>query len=418
MKAAGVVRILLKTNSKDLFMKHKLYGLFVLPRSGGLIMVLHTCIRGVFFFNLRDNFGRSSGYIELSWHNTARFESSDVRNLPVRAASLILLLCLSLGSHAVIVSDLYQVRVPVIDQSTASRQSGIQDALQQVLVKVSGQVESVQSEVVQAAASSAERYVKSFRYSRDEADDGLLLEVLFAQNLIDALLKDAQQPVWGKSRPLVLLWQGVEDELQRKALNQNSGPWRARLERAMNERGIPLLWPAQDLDDELVLPVERLWGLFKDDVQKASARYATDAFMAGRLAPGRDNGWRYQGFIQHKGDWLDLQAEGDDVNSVLLQVADQVAGFLSARYALRSDGIAGGHQLMIQGVQNFRQYHDVISYLNANVAVNSVRVLAVNQQDLTLELDLAADWAQVWSTLALDKRLLATEQEHVFSWQP
>lgn len=336
----------------------------------------------------------------------------------MRAASLILLLCLSLGSHAVIVSDLYRVQVPVADQSTVSRQSGIQDALQQVLVKVSGQTASVQNQTVQAAAASAERYVKSFRYSRDEADDSLLLEVLFAQNLIDTLLKDAQQPVWGKSRPLVLLWQGVEDELQRKALNQNSGAWRARLERAMNERGIPLLWPAQDLEDELALPVERLWGLFKGDVQKASARYAADAFMAGRLSPGRDNGWHYQGFIQHQGDWLNLQAEGDDVNAVLLQIADQVAAFLSVRYALRSDGMASGHQLMVQGVQNFRQYHDVITYLNANVAVNSVRVLAVNQQNLTLELDLAADWAQVWSTLALDKRLLATEQEQVFRWQP
>lgn len=56
----------------------------------------------------------------------------------MRAASLIVLLCLSLGSHAVIVSDLYQVRVPVADQSASSSQSGIQDALQQVLVKVSG----------------------------------------------------------------------------------------------------------------------------------------------------------------------------------------------------------------------------------------------------------------------------------------
>lgn len=335
----------------------------------------------------------------------------------MRAVCLVVLWCLSMVSHAVIVPDLYRVRVPVTDQSAASQAAGIQEALQLLVVKVSGQSLSVQTDAVQQAAAEAERYVKSFRYSRDDGEAGLQLEVTFAQNLIDDLLNKSGLPVWGKSRPLVLLWQGVEDDRQRLVVNQAETVWRSQLEAAMNERGIPLLWPALDLQDEAALPVARLWGLFRQDISAASERYMADAVMAGRLSPSVQGGWQYTGFLHHKDDWLELQAQDEEVSAVLRQVAGQVAEFMSGRYAVISDGSAGGHQLVIQGIESFRQYHDVITYLSANVAVNAVHVVAVNQQELTLELDLAAEWPQVWSMLALDKRLQSTEQDSVYRWR-
>ncbi|MDK2776165.1 MAG: DUF2066 domain-containing protein [Pseudomonadota bacterium] len=335
----------------------------------------------------------------------------------MRAVFLVVFWCLSMASHAVMVSDLYRVRVPVADQTAESRETGIRQALQQVVVKVSGQSVSAQNEVVQQAAGSADRYVKSFRFSRDDDEAGLQLDVLFAQNLIDKLLRDAALPVWGKSRPLVLLWQGVEDERQRLLVNTANPQWQVRLERAMNERGIPLLWPALDLEDDAALPLGRLWGLFRGDVATASQRYAADAVVAGRLSQDRQGAWQYSGFLSHKEEMLDLQAVNDDLAVVLRQVADQVAGFLSLRYAVVNDGSAGGHELRVQDVQNFRQYHDLLTYLNANVAINSVRVAAASEHELTLELDLAADWAQVWSTLELDRKLLGTGQDSVYRWR-
>ena len=112
-----------------------------------------------------------------------------IRNLSVRAVSLIVMLCLSALGHAVTVSDLYTVSVPVENQSADSRQQGTQLALQQVVVKVSGLSASATSESVQQAVSRADRYVKSFRFNRD--DDALYLKVVFAPNLIDQLLTDA-----------------------------------------------------------------------------------------------------------------------------------------------------------------------------------------------------------------------------------
>ena len=43
-------------------------------------------------------------------------------------------------------------------------------------------------------------------------------------------------------------------------------------------------------------------------------------------------------------------------------------------------------------------------------------VRAVHENDLVLDLDLSADWNQVWATLSLDNRLLLSEQGD-YVWQ-
>ena len=336
----------------------------------------------------------------------------------MRIIGLLLVWCLSLNAQAVMVSDLYEMQVAVADQSVASRAPAMQEALMLVLVKVAGEQSAAHHELLQQQLSNPEVFVKSFRYVRDEADASLQLKVSFAPNLIDDVLRQAQLPVWGKSRPLVLLWQAVEDNRQRLVLNQNEQQWRLQIERAMNERGIPLLWPALDLDDEIALPAGSLWGLFRADVRKASERYMADAQMAGRLAPVAGGGFAYRGFLLHRDETLELSAEGDEVAVVLRQIADQVAVFLAQRYAVRSQSETSGQMIMVSDVDNFRQYHELLAYLNSNNAIDQVHIRSVDTNNLILELDLAADWDQVWSVLALDRRLVATDQPQVYRWQP
>lgn len=320
------------------------------------------------------------------------------------------------------VSGLYQVSVPVEDQSSASRDQGLMAALQQVLVKVSGSTGVLQNPLVQQKISdSSSSYVKSFRYLRDEVDDSVNLRVIFAQGLIDKLLRDTGQPIWGKSRPLILTWLALEQGNGRQIVNQNAEPARLKMiESAMNDRGLPLLWPALDLDDELALPVQKLWGLFSEDIGNASARYQADAVLAGRLVPSGSQQWLFRGLLLHDQQEIPLEAQGDDAAAVLAMVADQVAGYFASRYAVKTDGLylPEGHQLTISGVRDFRDYYQLLSYLRARVAINDVQLLQADQQQLTLALDLAADWSQVWRLLALDKRLVAQPDSDILVWQP
>lgn len=337
----------------------------------------------------------------------------------MRLISLLFLTFWSAFSAAVVVSDLYHVEVPVSDQATASRSQGMAIALQQVLVKVSGNSAVLNNTVIQQKAVQAERYVKSYRYVRDEIDDSVRLQVIFADNLVDSLLREAGEPIWGESRPLILAWQAVEEQARRSPLNQNSGLWATLIEQALDDRGLPVLWPTLDLTDELVLPLEKLWGLFKQDIDQASRRYDADATLAGRVTPGLEEGWVYRGILLHKQTSIAIEGEGATPESVLRQMADQVAGYLAKQYAVDTDmrPSTQGFEIQVEGIAGFEQYHELLLYLNSKVAINNVSLVGVSGTRLTLMLTLAADWQQVWSVLALDRRLTSRSEAGLFQWE-
>ena len=336
----------------------------------------------------------------------------------MRPFLLLMLTVWSSFSPAVMVSDLYEIDVAVADQTPKNRELGMALALQRALVKVSGKQSVLDNPAIQQQLSRADRLVKRYRYARDEVDDSVRLKVIFAGNMIDRLLRNAGEPIWGASRPLILIWQAGEEDTQRQLLHQDSGAWPVLFERVMSERGLPVLWPTLDLADELVLPLEKLWGLFKQDIRVASGRYQADAVVAGRLSPATESGWNYSGILFHQQTTLSLSAQAADAEGVLRLIADQVANYFASQYAVETNvvGQSDGFQLQVTGVENFAGYHELLMYLNSKVAINNVSLLSVDGTRLTLALDLAADWQQVWSVMSLDKRLSMGEDAGVLHW--
>ena len=336
----------------------------------------------------------------------------------VRFISLLIIFSFSMLSNAVVVSYLYEVQVEVASQSQSSRSEALNEALQQVLVKVSGNATPLQDEGNQAEKLEPDRYVGSYSYIHNPITDQLQLKVLFAQNLIDALLRQTQYPIWGRSRPLVLVWQAVEEKQNRFVINTDKKTWHYEFEKAMNDRGIPVIWPSLDLEDQMALPMANLWGLFRDDIGAASERYLTDAYMAGRLIQTTDGMWQYTGFFQGSQAPLSLAAKDESKQAVFHSVANQVASFLAQHYAVQSGSESSSQIIDITNVNSFQQYQQLLSYLQANSVIKEVKVLAAKQNSLSLELVLAASWDQAWSTLALDQRLLTTDQPQTYQWQP
>ncbi len=336
----------------------------------------------------------------------------------MRFISLIIISSLSMFANAVVVSDLYQVQVEVVDQSQNSRTEALNEALQQVLVKVSGNTATLLNEAIQTETRLPESYVRSYSYTHNPINNQLELKVLFAQNLIDGLLRKTENPIWGRSRPLVLVWQGVEENLKRFVINSEQNAWHYEFEKAMNERGIPIIWPSLDLEDQIALPLANLWGLFRDDISTASERYLTDAYMAGRLTQTADGMWQYSGFFRSVQAPLILNALDESKQAVLRSVANQVANFLAEHYAVQSNTESSGQLLDITNVNNFQEYQNLLNYLQAHSVIKEVKVLLIKQNLLSLELILTSSWEQTWSTLALDHRLLATDQPQTYQWQP
>jgi len=345
----------------------------------------------------------------------------------------VLYLCLlSFNAFAVNVSDLYRISVAVDDQSEESRTLGVQWAFQQLLIKVSGYQEVLENPVLVAASNNANRYMQGFSYHQDTVDDQVYLQAWFSKALLIPLMRRAQAPVWGENRPLLLNWLAVEAstistdsevdassqiEAGRLLISEQVPEWQERLGRAFSERGLPILWPMNDLEDQTALPLEQLWWLVSESIVEASVRYQTDAVLAGKLNQSAEGIWQYEGLLVQGEQRLDILTEGDSPLAALTNVSTQVGRFFADQFAIKSDPMNGraGIRVLVKKVKDFSDYSKVLAYLQSISGVRLVEVAQVDGDNLELYLYLEGKWDKVQRIIRLDNKL-SSLQEKEFEW--
>lgn len=335
----------------------------------------------------------------------------------MRVALIIIGLWCSGWSQAAIVKNLYQASVDVVDQTPDARSQSILQALHLVLLKVSGQ-RQLSQEILSLEPERATSYVKSFRYQRDKHSGRLALKVMFAQDQIDRLLRRYQQPIWGTSRPGLLVWQLVDNGRQRMQLNAVKSEWQHVLQEALQNRGLPSVWPKMDNQDQRAFTIDQHQKLAIEPALLASERYNADAVLIGRLV--KQEQWLYQGILLQGDQRLALYERSSDKEQLLDNIMARIAEYFASHYAIKTGTEQQRHlvQLTIQNIDSFQSYSAVQQYLKSKVAISKVELLSSRQSQITLLLELSASWQQVWEVIALDRRLRQTEQSNTLVWQP
>jgi hypothetical protein len=375
------------------------------------------------------------------WHNSV-FLFTLKQGLCVRL--FVLCLCLlSFNAFAVNVSDLYRISVAVDDQSEENRKLGVQWAFQQLLIKVSGYQEVLQNRTLVEASQNALRYMQGFSYHQDDVDDQIYLQAWFSKALLIPLMRRAQVPIWGENRPLLLNWLAVESSKLpadasavifesntnaitsgdglgsggRLLISEQSPEWQTRFSRAFSERGLPIMWPINDLVDQSALPLNQLWWLISDSIIKASVRYQTDAVLAGKLNQSAEGIWQYEGVLMRGDQNLSILTEGDSPLAALTNVSTKVGRFFADQFAIKSDQMNGrsGIRIMVKKVKDFSDYSKVLAYLQSISGVRLVEVAQVDRDNLQLYLSLEGSWDKVQRIIRLDNKLFSL-QEKEFEW--
>jgi hypothetical protein len=375
------------------------------------------------------------------WHNSV-FLFTLKQGLCVRL--FVLCLCLlSFNAFAVNVSDLYRISVAVDDQSEESRKLGVQWAFQQLLIKVSGYQKVLENRTLVEASQNALRYMQGFSYHQDDVDDQVYLQAWFSKALLIPLMRRAQVPIWGENRPLLLNWLAVESSKlpadasaiifesntnaitfgdgvvsgERLLISEQSPEWKTRFGRAFSERGLPMLWPINDLEDQSALPLNQLWWLISDSIIKASIRYQTDAVLAGKLNQSVEGIWQYDGLLIRGDQSLSILTEGDSPLAALTNVSTEVGRFFADQFAIKSDLMNGrsGIRIVVKKVKDFSDYSKILAYLQSISGVRLVEVAQVDRENLQLYLSLEGSWDKVQRIIRLDNKLFSL-QEKEFEW--
>jgi hypothetical protein len=303
----------------------------------------------------------------------------------IAALSLGLLLILAVGpARAATVSGLYEAQVPAAGEDTASRNQAIGEALRHVLVKVTGRAPAPgAAELLPQAA----RYVQEYRYHRDQSADGETqtnLWVRFDKTGLDRVLRDRGLPLWGNSRPGVLVWLAME-RAGRRELAGNQTPEAAAVLSYGADRGLPVQLPLMDLEDQGQLTPADLWSDYAPAVRQASARYHQPLILSGRLRQVAPDLWSTRWTLYEEEGAETFEVKAEDASGAIRSAIGQVAELLSGRYAP-----AGGHdgeatvRLKITGVDSLQDYARALKLVGEREVVEQVAVRSVEGDSLLL----------------------------------
>lgn len=296
---------------------------------------------------------------------------------PVRAA----------GSE---VDGLYRALVPVSGQAADERRDALGRALFDVLVKVSGQAPDRLRGALGASLEEPVRFVREYRYEPLRGTPaGLGLGVEFDKGAVDRLLRDAGLPVWGRGRPTTLVWLAEEDGASRRLIGPDERPalWDALRHRAA-ARGVPVVAPLLDIDDQRMLTAADLWGGFAEAVRAASARYGSDAILVGRLSRGSgglsDSSWT----LYRPETEVSWRLREGSLEDQAAAAVDRLTAAYARDFATTTASGGGDRRLRVEvtGLATVDQYARLMTFLDGLDAVRGVVPLALHEDHLELEL--------------------------------
>ena len=320
------------------------------------------------------------------------------------------LFCTSLMAEPV--SGLYNGRVLVADQTAQSRSKGVDQALEQVLIKLTGNSKIMQLPGIQQAVSNNNNFIASVGYTklplgRSEELPGFALQVSFSAQAIDQLVRRAQLPILPAGRPTLVFWVVRDDaETGRQFVSEQVFPdFTQSFQQIMHDRAAPYQLPALDLEDQLSLSVNEAWSMREETIEVASQRYAADGWAVLRFFT-TTSGQVRGSWIYRLGDQRGFNDVRDETTGLFVPLAvNGLVDSLSAQFTYIPQTDTSELVVQINRVDSFSDYQAVLSQLQKLELVQSLNVFAVKGDKLFLTLDIEGGVDLLESALARSGRL-------------
>ncbi len=289
------------------------------------------------------------------------------------------------------VTGLYQVREPLVQGSGDDRAEAFSRAFGTLMQRLTGTADSARVGALATHSASPQNLALGYTYQEDE------LQVSFDPASVMQALREAEVPVWGVDRPVLLLW-WVQDGLQGRQLLGDGQNRSLNLQQAALHRGLPVRFPLADLSEQV--RADHGWNSTNEvQLQELLQRYAGDALLVvetQEAADGMTGSWQLLGSsLQLKGSLA-----GDNPVDAADGLFQQLAKELAREYAV-VPGQGERLQVRLQGL-------DLDGLLAAEKALQ-----VFDGQLVSLQGDQA-----VWQVTALPEQLRSQLALYQFREQP
>jgi len=283
------------------------------------------------------------------------------------ALRALILLCVGFDAYAAqVVPSLYGAVVSGTDGQQAA-----QDAMRQVLVRLTGERDAAADPALAALIADARRYVQLQRTTTAGAT-----QVLFDASALRDAISAAGRSVWGPDRPLV--WVLLPQQQEAGAADA----LRARLAAAAQARGLPIVIAQADAADTGTAPLA------------AARRAGAAAALIAQPLPA-DPASQQWTLVASSSDmhWTGgPEVAIDGATDTLMQAARTLDRAPEANFDCR-----------ISGVADLPSFASVLSALRTAPEVTEVMVRAVDADSLLLQLKARGDQAELDRALANDR---------------
>ncbi|MDF2177566.1 DUF2066 domain-containing protein [Aliiglaciecola sp. CAU 1673] len=325
------------------------------------------------------------------------------------------LLCCLIGSaQAAVVQDLYEASIAIDSQRNSAQQQAQREAMRQVLVKVRGNRDVLQSPAVTGKLSQAEDFLRQYRF--ETIDGQLHFHAIFDQQKVDELLRSAGFPIWGSRRPSTLLWfatENPEDQQRSLLYEQRPNDYSLLIQKAAKQRGIRINYPLLELDTFNNVGIYDVWGRFVDVLQQASEKYQVEAIIVARLYQMMPEKEEIQ--PQWQLDWnfaLGQDREmgslnGDSREQLLTQMVELQADLLASRFVIGGQGAADVQVVFLQfnNLEDIKTYVEVDRLLTSLSVVSSVTLKTLQGTQGIFEVRLMGSEQDLLNAISLERHI-------------
>lgn len=316
-------------------------------------------------------------------------------------------------ARAVEVEGLYEAEVAVAGQDLVTRTDAMRVALAEVLVKVSGNRNVGTVAGIADLINNAPQYVQQYVYrnapvppgQRPTSPPARNLWVRFDRDGLNKLLRQAGIGIWGRARPALVLWLDMPEQKQRAILGADSRPeWKQFIDQIAKMRGVPIILPTLDAQDQAALAATDVWTSPADGVMQVSARYAAEAVIVARVESS-DMTW--------SGNWILFEHDGQRTWTTAAESRDAAVldGLQEAIDAVAERYTAGGSSddtlLHVTDIRSLEDYARITKYLSSLAAVEKIQLMRIEGAAMIFRVDAQGGMQRLANDIRLGTTLAA-----------
>lgn len=310
---------------------------------------------------------------------------------------------------------LYEAQVPVSNQTSEERAKAVEDAFQKVLLKVMGNRHALAQAPLASMLQEAPKLVQQFRYDAPNKENNTTtLWVRFNPRGVQQLLQQNGLPMWGQSRPTLLLWVAIEDGRRRYLLDADMpAPAIETLKAQAQARGISVMFPLWDLEDQSRLSFSDVWGNFPEPILAASNRYPASVQVVGRLLHQGSSDWQAHWTLYGANEVRGWGVHGeldqilrDGINEAVDIIVDRIVPIVenSAPFPV---------QINVVDVTSFIDYARLSSYLSRLSQVTAVQPVQISRTGVKFRLELQGDLKGLAASILFGRVLAQVERSAI-----